>query len=58
MGHVARKQIRERGEQGDGFALAGIIIGWVITGFWVLCCGTYAVGFAAFGLAGTGAGAG
>jgi hypothetical protein len=32
LGHVARKQIRERGEQGDGMALAGIIVGWIITG--------------------------
>jgi|SoiMethySBSTD1v2_1073268.scaffolds.fasta_scaffold779843_2 hypothetical protein len=58
LGHVARKQIRERGEQGDGFALAGIIVGWVITAFWVLCCGFYAVGFGMLGLAGAGAGAG
>ena len=58
MGHIARKQIRERGEQGDGFALAGIIVGWVITGFWVLCCGFYAVGFGMLGLAGAGAAAG
>jgi hypothetical protein len=50
MGHVARKQIRERGEQGDGFALAGIIVGWVTTGIWVLCCGGYALALAgAFG---------
>jgi hypothetical protein len=52
MGHVARRQIRERGEQGDGFALAGIIVGWVTTGIWVLCCGVYAV---FFGLIGVGA---
>jgi hypothetical protein len=40
MGHIARNQIRERGEQGDGFALAGIIIGWVTTGIGLLvCCG-------------------
>lgn len=40
LGHVARRQIRERGEQGDGMALAGIIIGWVITGLGILaCCG-------------------
>ena len=45
MGHIARKQIRERNEQGDGFALAGIIVGWVITGLWVLICGCYGVGF-------------
>jgi hypothetical protein len=44
MGHIARKQIRERGEQGDGFALAAIIIGWVLTGIAVLaCCGVFAV---------------
>lgn len=36
LGHVARRQIQERGEAGDGFALAGIIIGWVA--FAVLCC--------------------
>jgi hypothetical protein len=39
MGHIARRQIQERGEQGDGFALAGIIVGWVTTAFWLLCCG-------------------
>jgi uncharacterized membrane protein len=31
MGHVARAQIRERGEEGDGLALASIVIGWTIT---------------------------
>ncbi|SNT61366.1 protein of unknown function [Asanoa hainanensis] len=31
LGHVARKQIRERGEGGDGMALAGIIVGWILT---------------------------
>lgn len=39
MGHIARRQIRERNEQGDGLALAGIIVGWVTTAIWVLCCG-------------------
>ena len=29
MGHVAKRQISERGEQGSGMALAGIIIGWI-----------------------------
>jgi hypothetical protein len=32
MGHVARRQIRQRGEGGDGMALAGIIVGWILTG--------------------------
>jgi hypothetical protein len=40
LGHVARKQIRERGEQGEGLAMTGIIVGWVITGLGLLaCCG-------------------
>ncbi len=29
MGYIARKRIRETGEQGAGMALAGIILGWV-----------------------------
>jgi Domain of unknown function (DUF4190) len=31
LGHVARRQIAERGESGDGMARAGIIIGWIVT---------------------------
>jgi hypothetical protein len=41
LGHVARRQIRERGEQGDGMALAGIIVGWILTGIMALCCVGY-----------------
>lgn len=29
FGYVARNQIRERGESGEGMAKAGIILGWV-----------------------------
>lgn len=29
LGHVAKKQISETGEDGEGFALAGIIVGWI-----------------------------
>ena len=36
FGNMARKQIRERGEQGDGLAVAGIVIGWVGIGLVVL----------------------
>jgi hypothetical protein len=36
LGHVARRQIRERGEGGDGMALAGVIVGWIATGLFVL----------------------
>lgn len=31
-GIIARKQIKETGEEGDGLALAGLIIGAVVTG--------------------------
>lgn len=48
LGHIARRQIRERGEQGEGLALTGIIVGWVITGLGVLaCCGIIAIALAA-----------
>ncbi|SFP66123.1 protein of unknown function [Geodermatophilus dictyosporus] len=32
LGYVARSQIRERGESGDGMAIAGIVLGWVGVG--------------------------
>ncbi|GAA3657906.1 hypothetical protein GCM10022237_17430 [Nocardioides ginsengisoli] len=32
LGHVARRQIKARGENGDGLALAGIIVGWIVFG--------------------------
>ncbi|MGY1729149.1 DUF4190 domain-containing protein [Geodermatophilus sp. SYSU D01062] len=33
FGYIARSQIRERGESGDGMAIAGIVLGWVGIGF-------------------------
>jgi hypothetical protein len=33
FGYIARGQIRERGEAGDGMAIAGIVLGWVGVGF-------------------------
>lgn len=36
LGHVAGRQIRERGGQGAGMAKAGVIIGWIVTGIAVL----------------------
>ncbi|MFG1887141.1 DUF4190 domain-containing protein [Micromonospora sp. NPDC049051] len=36
LGHVAQKQIRETGEDGEGMAKAAIIIGWIFTGLLVL----------------------
>ncbi len=35
-GHIALRQIRRTGEGGRGMALAGVIIGYVLTGFLVL----------------------
>ena len=43
LGHVSRRQIRERGEGGDGLALAGIISGWIIFALAVLGIGAYVV---------------
>jgi Domain of unknown function (DUF4190) len=36
LGHVSRRQIRERGGSGDGMALAGIITGWIAAGLAVI----------------------
>jgi hypothetical protein len=36
MGHVARNQIRERNEGGDGLAIAGLVIGWLGIAFYAL----------------------
>jgi hypothetical protein len=36
FGYTARKQIRERGQGGDGMAVAGIVLGWVGVGIWVI----------------------
>lgn len=36
LGHVGRRRIAETGEEGDGLALAGIIIGWLSTALWGL----------------------
>lgn len=39
FGMTAKKQIRETGEQGEGFAVTGIVLGWIGVAsvvFWVL----------------------
>jgi hypothetical protein len=36
LGHVARRRIRESGQDGAGLALSGIIIGWIATGLGIL----------------------
>ncbi len=48
LGHVARRQIRENGQQeGDGMALGGIISGWITFGLALVGVGVYIV-FIAF----------
>jgi hypothetical protein len=36
LGLIARRQIRETGEQGDGMALAGVIVGGISVGLFAL----------------------
>lgn len=35
-GHMARKQIRQTGEGGDGMAVAGLVMGWIMIALTVL----------------------
>lgn len=43
MGHLAMRRIDERGEQGRGLALAGVIIGWIGTALLILGIGLVVV---------------
>ncbi|MDM4722354.1 DUF4190 domain-containing protein [Micromonospora sp. WMMA1363] len=43
LGHLARKQIRQTGEGGDGMAKAAIIVGWILTGLLALLIAFYVV---------------
>jgi hypothetical protein len=43
LGHVAKKQIRTTGEQGGGMATAGLVLGYVFTGLYLLFCGIWVV---------------
>jgi hypothetical protein len=48
FGHIAKKQINERGEQGGGLATAGLVLSYVFTGLGVLvCCGGLLIGILA-----------
>jgi hypothetical protein len=46
LGIVARKQIRQTGEDGAGLALAGIIVGGIFTAFFVLLIVFWIIAFA------------
>jgi len=43
LGHVAKKQIRQTGEQGEGLATAGLWLGYIFTGIGVLICAIYVI---------------
>jgi hypothetical protein len=36
LGHMARGEIRRSGERGEGFALTGLVLGWMSVGGWAL----------------------
>jgi Domain of unknown function (DUF4190) len=46
LGHVARRQIRNNRESGDGMAKAGIIVGWIALALGVIVIATIVVFFA------------
>jgi hypothetical protein len=48
LGIVARRQIRRTGEEGNGLALAGIIVGGIMTAIFVFFIVLWIVAFAAF----------
>jgi hypothetical protein len=43
FGHMAKKQIRERGEGGEGLATAGMVLGYIFTGISLAVCCVYGV---------------
>ncbi|GIF24335.1 hypothetical protein BJ973_007814 [Actinoplanes tereljensis] len=43
LGHLAKKQIRQTGEQGEGLATAGLWLGYIFTGLGVLVCIGYVI---------------
>lgn len=43
FGYMAKKQIRERGEGGEGLATAGLVLGYIFTGLTVVICCIYGI---------------
>lgn len=54
LGHVARRQIRQTGEQGSGMALAGLILGYIGAGVVALGVLALVLILVAWGNSGTG----
>ena len=51
-GHMSLSQIKQTGEGGRGLGLAGVIIGWVSLGLWILGIIAFVLFFVAVGTAG------
>lgn len=47
LGHLAKRQIRQTGEQGSGLATAGLWLGYIFTGLYVAFCALWVVLLAA-----------
>jgi peptidyl-prolyl cis-trans isomerase B (cyclophilin B) len=47
FGHLALSDIRKTGKEGRGMAVAGLVLGYVETAFWVLIIALFAIGAAA-----------
>jgi hypothetical protein len=43
FGHIGKKQIKERGEEGDGLATAGLVLGYIFGGIALLVCAFWIV---------------
>jgi hypothetical protein len=43
LGHLAKRQIRETGEQGDGLATAGLWVGYILTALGLLFIAAYVI---------------
>jgi uncharacterized protein DUF4190 len=56
FGHMAKKQIKERNEQGDGLATAGLVLGYIFGGIALLFCAFYIIVFVVIASHGTSTG--
>ena len=43
LGHIAKRQIRQTGEQGEGLATAGLWLGYIFTGLYVAFCALWII---------------
>jgi hypothetical protein len=43
MGHIAKRQMRQTGEQGDGMATAGLWLGYIFTSLYVAFCALWGI---------------